>query len=361
MIRGGANYAYQQIQEELMAAVVAHFKGLLKVGDDFSVAVVGLKIASEHEDDCFAIVQLSSDKLAHKSAIADFLSNAKTHGVSKGAVPNHVVFADIERNFKGAILVKELAKTARAYIDKMNLAAPPKPPISAQPRINVAQNLKLKLIYFDLEGKGEPIRLLCAHAGLSLEDHRLSLTDRTEFDALRHSGELAFGQVPVLQVTRAGQSVSLIQTAAILRYIGKIADSSLQLYPTHPEAAAMVDAVMDQEADTFAGSRVNKYKARFGFSPDILTPDVSAAIASVINATVLPRHLNSLTRIMGAGRWIAKTAQPSVADFCWAPMLKRIPVMTGDPDYMNAYPALKALVDRFYALPAIQTYYQSKT
>ena len=105
----------------LQAAVAEHFKGAVKVGEDFGIAVVGLKIgttnsnglldislrasfgiamlfppdtitnalidapaASEHEDDCFAIVELNSATgKTHQAAIASFLSNAKKHGVSK--------------------------------------------------------------------------------------------------------------------------------------------------------------------------------------------------------------------------------------------------------------------------------------
>ena len=71
-------------------------------------------------------------------------------------------------------------------------------------------------------------------------------------------GVLAFGQVPALEVR---EGVMLVQSAAIMRYIGKhtSATCSTALYPEEAEAAAVVDALMDQEADLFAGLTVAKY------------------------------------------------------------------------------------------------------
>lgn len=41
---------------------------------------------------------------------------------------------------------------------------------------------KLKLMYFNIAGKAEAIRLICAYAGLTLDDHRFK--DRSEFAAM---------------------------------------------------------------------------------------------------------------------------------------------------------------------------------
>ena len=72
-----------------------------------------------------------------------------------------------------------------------------------------------KLYYFDLPGKGEAIRLACAHGGFALEDIRIT---RDEFNAMKESGKLPFGQVPLLELP-SGQCLS--QSAAIMRYIGE--------------------------------------------------------------------------------------------------------------------------------------------
>lgn len=76
LIRGGANYAYDQINEEL--------RGFLKeqygLGDEsISVAVIGLRINSEHDDDCCATIELKDAKaIAQIRGISDtFLSASK--------------------------------------------------------------------------------------------------------------------------------------------------------------------------------------------------------------------------------------------------------------------------------------------
>jgi hypothetical protein len=48
----------------------------------------------------------------------------------------------------------------------------------------------MKLFYFDIAGKGDCIRLLCAHAGLPLEDIRIPLDSRGPFDKLKAEGKL---------------------------------------------------------------------------------------------------------------------------------------------------------------------------
>lgn len=74
-----------------------------------------------------------------------------------------------------------------------------------------------KLYYFDIPGKGEAIRLACAHGGYALEDIRIT---KAEFAVLKENGKFPFGQVPLLELP-TGECLS--QSAAIMRYIGKLA------------------------------------------------------------------------------------------------------------------------------------------
>lgn len=75
---------------------------------------------------------------------------------------------------------------------------------------------KLQVIYFDIAGKAEGIRLACAHAGLEFEDRRVT---REEFATLKEEGKLAFAQLPALVVD---DKHIIVQSAAIIRYIGKL-------------------------------------------------------------------------------------------------------------------------------------------
>lgn len=91
----------------------------------------------------------------------------------------------------------------------------------------------LKLTYFDLAGRAEPIRLAFAIAGIDFEDERIPFA---EFDALKP--KLPLGALPVLAV----DGVVYAQSSAILRYAGKRGG----LYPRDDDLAAMrVDEVMD--------------------------------------------------------------------------------------------------------------------
>ena len=77
---------------------------------------------------------------------------------------------------------------------------------------------KIKLIYFNIPGKAEPIRLALTYMGIEFEDFVFS--DRSEFDELKASGKLMFGQVPALEVTLPGQEPLILnQTHAILRHV----------------------------------------------------------------------------------------------------------------------------------------------
>lgn len=115
LIRGGANYAYEQINAELTAwAAATWFDGDLAA---FEVAVVGLRVDSEHEDSCCATLQLNTDAAkAKRGAVeAEFLAKAKA-GVSKGAKPDKFRVGDLPKNFKGVVLVKDLAADFKAHL-----------------------------------------------------------------------------------------------------------------------------------------------------------------------------------------------------------------------------------------------------
>lgn len=209
----------------------------------------------------------------------------------------------------------------------------------------------MKLYYFDIKGKGEPIRLFCAYAGLELEDHRFGSFD--EFVAMKENGKLAFGQVPMLEVDGKHQ---LVQSSSILRYLSKV----VGLYPDDPIVAAKVDAALDQEADAFTGTTVATYPARFGFD---MTSDETAKVYETISNEVLPRHLTNLETLLKASPtgWIAGTAEPSAADFAWFGKLTSIPEKSEFSDKLKSlddFPVLKAFVEKFQSLEAINEYYK---
>jgi hypothetical protein len=83
----GANYAYEQINVELQAFVASSFS---LAPEQVEVAVIGLRIDSEHEDSCCVTIELTgAAQTKEAEVLANFLKNAKK-GVSKGAKPDYV-------------------------------------------------------------------------------------------------------------------------------------------------------------------------------------------------------------------------------------------------------------------------------
>ena len=92
----------------------------------------------------------------------------------------------------------------------------------------------LTLVYFPFGGRAAPIRDAFHIGGIAFEDKHIDLDG---FTAMKASGELPFGAVPVLIVD--GRMIS--QSSAILRYAGQLSG----LYPSDPVYALRVDEAMD--------------------------------------------------------------------------------------------------------------------
>lgn len=107
LIRGGANYSCDQIAAELVRFIQKRYD--LKDGI-FDLAVVGLRLESEHEDTCCVTIDDSSlAPEVRKEIEVTFLEEAEKN-VSRGSRPQRLHFGPIPRNFKGGIRIKELKK-----------------------------------------------------------------------------------------------------------------------------------------------------------------------------------------------------------------------------------------------------------
>ena len=223
-------------------------------------------------------------------------------------------------------------------------------------------NVELELLYFDIEGKGEAIRLLCNDANLSLKDTRLSFD---KFKEMKESGALSYGQVPCLVVTnKASGSVDKIcQSASINRFIGKLAGE--QYYTmVDPVKAALIDSIIDEENDMFVGIGVATYKGRFGFgflADEKNESQLNSAVTS-IKTEILPRHLSFLEQLLKNSKtgWLAGTDGPSICDFIFAPRMKWL--QSGILDINKAivkdgYPGVYTWYTNFYDLPSVKKYY----
>jgi len=119
LIRGGANYAYAQVAEELTRFIIDSYR---LSPEAFQLAVVGIRLESEHEDFCCVTIELFNDvNGANRQLVeSNFLKDARK-SVSKGARPDRLRFAQIPRNFKGAVLYPELKRDFMDFLRRNNL------------------------------------------------------------------------------------------------------------------------------------------------------------------------------------------------------------------------------------------------
>ncbi len=105
LIRGGANYAYDQVAGELSRVLVTDFQ---LEPEQFKLTVVGLRLESEHEDSCCVTIELNREVEDIQPRLRAYFIATASGKVSKGARPDYIRFAPIPLNFKGAVLYPRL-------------------------------------------------------------------------------------------------------------------------------------------------------------------------------------------------------------------------------------------------------------
>ena len=80
---------------------------------------------------------------------------------------------------------------------------------------------------------------------------------------------------------------------------------------------------------------------------------------------MLPKHLECFEKILAdsPSGWVAGGEQPSIADFILVPRLQWL-VEPGvnegiSTTLLDGYPKVKAMMEKFMALPAVVTYYET--
>ncbi len=120
LIRGGANYSCEQIAADI-AGVIHRNYGLSS--SDVGVAVVALKLSSEHEDDCCVTIECSSPQaMAQETKILEELQDLCTVELAKSGRLDYLRSGPIPRNFKGALLVGELERDFKSWVQSVTSA-----------------------------------------------------------------------------------------------------------------------------------------------------------------------------------------------------------------------------------------------
>jgi len=197
----------------------------------------------------------------------------------------------------------------------------------------------LKLTYFDIKARAEPIRLALTIGNVPFEDYRIQ---REQWPELKKS--CPFGQVPILEVD--GKTV-LAQSYAILRYAGSLAG----LLPTDPLEAARVDEVL------YLLTELDTLLAPSGKEADA---EKKKALRQALAAGPLTTWFASLTKLLetsGSGFIVGK--QLSIADLATYCRLQSFVGGKYDdipPNIVDGYPLLKRLYEGVEAIPAVKAW-----
>lgn len=195
-----------------------------------------------------------------------------------------------------------------------------------------------KLIYFNVRGRGEAIRLL-------LEDNGL---DYTEEDALPWDNwinnvkpKMAFGQLPCLD----DGDFRLVQSNAILRYLGRKHD----LYESScPKVAARIDMLNDGVEDLRCAYVKLIYNNYENGKAEYLEK--------------LPGYLKPFENLLAASnageKGAAVDGKISFVDYNIFDLLDIHQVLA--PGCLDSFPCLKAYYDKIAARPKIAAYLQSE-
>ncbi len=115
LIRGGANYAYDQVANEIQNLLMPHC-GL--DAQKLDLTVIGLRVDSEHEDACILVLQDNGSlPEARRAALGEEIPKIAKQHVGKGSAPDYVMWAEIPRNFKGAVNVPKLKSAAKSWLE----------------------------------------------------------------------------------------------------------------------------------------------------------------------------------------------------------------------------------------------------
>jgi len=123
VIKGGANYSCEQIGEELQS-IASTALGCQR--DDIAVAVLGMKVASEHEDDACVTLELIGEAAKDGAkrlteggggkSTEDILMGIMKKEASKGAKPDRLLLTNVPKNFKGAVSLPDVKKLWKNHL-----------------------------------------------------------------------------------------------------------------------------------------------------------------------------------------------------------------------------------------------------
>ncbi|XP_042204681.1 hematopoietic prostaglandin D synthase-like isoform X2 [Homarus americanus] len=196
-----------------------------------------------------------------------------------------------------------------------------------------------KLMYFNLRGRGEPVRWVLAAADQPYEDVRFSRETEWPFK----KPEMPYGKVPVLYVDEK----PLSQSVAICRYLGRMHGLAVE----DPWEVAKGDEVADAVHDLLPHAAQMVYAKLAG--------DVEKAkmLATEFYTSTLPPVMRELDRRLEGRDWFCgdKMTWVDVFAACYLSQLS-----SHHEASLEAVPRLKILVEKVIKLPQIEKWIKER-
>ena len=203
--------------------------------------------------------------------------------------------------------------------------------------------MQLKLMYFDFPfWRAEVSRLALHLGGIPFDDVR---PNREAFMAMKRSGELPYGQLPVLDV----DGVRIAQSVAIARFCGQVSG-------LYPKDNLLAQARVDELLDT-----CTQLTHMLGSSMSIKDADEKMRARRKLGTKVLPKWLGFLDNRLNQNQTSKYFVgdQLSVADLAIWRVLGWLTggILDGIPsDLLDAHPQLSAHYKRIDQLEGVRTW-----
>lgn len=220
----------------------------------------------------------------------------------------------------------------------------------------------IRVIYFNIEGAAEKIRLALSYYGIPFEDVR---PNGDEFATLRAEGKLPNGQLPIVEI----DGELFTQSPALARYVAKLGNGSL--YSLDPKKALEIDMWMDIHLDDMRDFKTALY---MGMRPTSLghpedyhkTEEGKAKVKQLRElyiAETLPKYMAQVkAQLSKSGGPFLFGSELSIADLCWLCRLRYFGKGVADhipKDCLDAYPEVCTYRDAIMAVPAVAKWYES--
>lgn len=200
----------------------------------------------------------------------------------------------------------------------------------------------MKLLYFDLRGRAEMIRLALHAGGISFEDVRFA---RAEWPEIKPTTPR--GSTPVLTLDDGTQ---VTESVAILRYAGKL--GTPRLYPEDPVAALRVDEMVD-----IIGSSTTILSKSFGLPSEEQLAMRTKMLSEDGDLTKLLKWVDEAAKandsgfLVGSELTIADCALRPTAYWLSSGLLDGIP-----KDCLDQYKGISKVMQTMAEVPAIKRY-----